>query len=228
MTRRIVLFLVLFPFYMYCQNDAMKNDWPNLKKYATENTTVTTTNGSVVFMGDSITEFWKVNDGNFFSANPYIDRGISGQTTPQMVLRFRQDVIDLKPSVVVILAGINDIAENTGPITLDQIMGNIISMTELAKANKIKVVLCSVLPANQFNWNPKIKPVEKVIALNVLIQNYATKNNITYVDYYTAMVDEQKGLQKRYGEDGVHPNIEGYKVMEALVDKAILNCLKNK
>jgi len=147
-------------------------------------------------MGDSITEFWKVNDGAFFNSNPFIDRGISGQTTPQMVLRFRQDVIDLKPSVVVILAGINDIAENTGPITLDQIMGNIISMVELAKANNIKVVLCSVLPANQFNWNPKIKPAEKVIALNEMIQNYATKNNITYVDYYTAMVDDQKGLQK--------------------------------
>lgn len=227
MNRKMVLFLVLFPFYMNSQNDVMKKDWPNLNKYATENATLTIPKGSVVFMGDSITEFWKVNDGNFFSANPYYDRGISGQTTPQMLLRFRQDVIDLKPSAVVILAGINDIAENTGPITIEQIMGNIISMVELANANNIKVVLCSVLPANQFNWNPKIKPAEKVIALNVLIQKYATKNNITYVDYYTAMVDDQKGLQKNYGDDGVHPNLEGYKVMETILSKSLEQLFKN-
>lgn len=168
-------------------------------------------------MGDSITEFWKPNDSTFFSANSFIDRGISGQTTPQMLLRFRQDVIDLKPSKVVILAGINDIAENTGPITVQQIMDNIISMTELAQTHNIKVILCSVLPANAFYWNPKLQPADKVIELNQRIKTYAQKHNITYVDYYTSMVDDNKGLLKKYGEDGVHPNLEGYKKMEALL-----------
>jgi lysophospholipase L1-like esterase len=215
----LFLLFVLTQFTIYSQEN-MKKDWPNFKKYATENESISTSpsfTNTIVFMGDSITEFWKVNDPDFFSSNNFIDRGISGQTTPQMLLRFRQDVINLKPSTVIILAGINDIAENTGPITIEQIMGNIISMVELAKANKIKVILCSVLPANKFSWNPKLQPADKVIQLNQMIATYATKNKITYVDYYTAMVDEHKGLQKKYGEDGVHPNLEGYKVMEELL-----------
>lgn len=203
----------------------MNKDWPNLNKYAKENSLVTTTK-SVVFMGDSITEFWKLNDEGFFTANPYIDRGISGQTTPQMLLRFRQDVIELKPSVVVILAGINDIAENTGPISIDAIMGNIISMVELSNANKIKVVLCTLLPANHFGWNPKLEPADKVIALNQLIIEYANKHKINCVDYYTALVDDVKGLPKKYSADGVHPNLEGYKLMESLVQIGILTSKK--
>lgn len=218
--KRLLLISVLLSLPAYCQN-IMNNDWANLNKYASENQSLIPTAKSVVFMGDSITEFWKVNDPNFFTENPFIDRGISGQTTPQMLLRFRQDVINLKPTTVVILAGINDIAENTGPITIDQIMGNIISMVELAKANKIKVVLCSVLPANNFYWNPKLKPADKVIELNLLLKNYAKANKISYVDYYNAMVDNEKGLLKKYGEDGVHPNLEGYKVMEALLLKSL-------
>jgi lysophospholipase L1-like esterase len=170
-------------------------------------------------MGDSITEFWKVNDAVFFTENPYINRGISGQTTSQILLRFRQDVINLKAETVVILAGINDIAENTGPITIDQIMKNIIAMVELAMVNKIKVILCSVLPANNFYWNPKLKPADKVIELNLRLKNFAKTNKISYVDYYNAMVDNEKGLLKKYGEDGVHPNLEGYKVMAALLLK---------
>lgn len=204
-----------------CNQKTMNNDWANLNKYASENQNLTPTLKSVVFMGDSITEFWKVNDLNFFTENPFINRGIAGQTTPQMLLRFKQDVINLKPETVVILAGINDIAENTGPITIDQIMENIISMVELAKANNIKVVLCSVLPANNFYWNPKLKPANKVIELNLLLKNYAKANKISYVDYYSAMVDNEKGLQKKYGEDGVHPNLEGYKVMETLLLKSL-------
>lgn len=216
-----LLLLLTFNIYnSFCQNN-MNNDWANLNKYASENQSLTPTAKSVVFMGDSITEFWKVNDAAFFTENPFIDRGISGQTTPQMLLRFRQDVINLKSETVVILAGINDIAENTGPITIDQIMGNIISMVELAKANKIKVVLCSVLPANNFYWNPKLKPADKVIELNLLLKNYAKANKISYVDYYNAMVDNEKGLLKKYGEDGVHPNLEGYKVMETLLLKSL-------
>jgi lysophospholipase L1-like esterase len=197
----------------------MKKDWPNLKKYAAENNSLKFTNSSnsIVYMGDSITEFWKVNDPIFFTSNNFINRGISGQTTSQILLRFRQDVIELKPSTVVILAGINDIAENTGPITINAIFGNIVSMVELAKANKIRVVLCSILPANHFYWNLKSEPADKVVVLNKLVKSYANKNKIPYVDYFSVMVDENKGLDKKYGDDGVHPNLEGYKLMEKLI-----------
>lgn len=186
-----------------------------------ENKTLKPMKNAVVLMGDSITEFWKTNDPSFFSDHPFIDRGISGQTTSQMVLRFQQDVINLKPKTVVILAGINDIAENTGPITLKAVFENIVKMSDMAKKNGIRVVLCSVLPANHFYWNPKIAPADKVIALNQMIKAYALKNKLTYVDYYSSMVDAEKGLQKKYGEDGVHPNLEGYKLMESLLLKAL-------
>jgi lysophospholipase L1-like esterase len=219
---KALLISFLTSYMSFSQNDTTKKDWANLKKYASENQNIANQKGNkVVFMGDSITEFWQVNDGNFFASNAFLNRGISGQTTPQMLLRFRQDVIALQPKVVVILAGINDIAENTGPTTIEGIMNNIISMCQLAKANQIKVILCSVLPANRFNWNPKIQPAEKVIALNKEIKDYATKNGIPYVDYFSAMVNNENGLDKKYGEDGVHPNLEGYKVMEALVMEAI-------
>ena len=208
----------------YCQNNQTYQEWANLKKYAAENHALpppAKNEKRVVFMGNSITEGWKRADSSFFSSNNYFDRGISGQTTPQMLLRFRQDVIDLKPSAVVILAGINDIAENTGPISLDDILGNIISMTELARANKIRVILCSILPANKFPWRPQIQPADKVIQLNAMIRAYADKNKITYVDYYPAMVDSEKGLDKKYTQDGVHPTAAGYAIMEPLVVKAI-------
>lgn len=218
-----IIFLPLFT--LYGQEDTMKKDWANLKKYATENTMLLQEPNTkpIVLMGDSITEFWKVNDGYFFKSNNLIDRGISGQTTPQILLRFRQDVIELNPSKVVILAGINDIAENTGPISLEAVFGNIVSMVELAKANKIKVVLCAVLPSNKFYWNPKIEPADKVIALNKMIKTYALKNKIPFVDYFSEMVDNEKGLDKKYGDDGVHPNLNGYKLMETLLLKVLNN-----
>ena len=217
-----IVILAFTPLLIFSQNDAMKNDWANLKKYDSENKQLTTTPTSnrIVFMGDSITEFWKVNDSSFFNQSK-INRGISGQTTSQMVLRFPQDVISLKPKGVIILAGINDIAENTGPISNEGILENIKSMTELAKANNIKVLLCSILPANRFNWNPKILPANRVIELNKMIQSYAIKNKIIYVDYYSQMVDDENGLQKRFGEDGVHPNKDGYLVMKSIVNEAI-------
>ena len=217
-----IVILAFTPLLSFCQNDVMKNDWANLKKYDSENKELSTTPTSkrIVFMGDSITEFWKVNDSSFFDKSN-INRGISGQTTPQMVLRFPQDVISLKPEVVIILAGINDIAENTGPISNEGILENIIAMSELAKANNIKVILCSVLPANRFNWNPKISPANRVIELNKMIQSFADKNKIIYVDYFSQMVDDENGLQKQYGEDGVHPNKEGYLVMKLIVNEAI-------
>jgi len=219
----IILFLKLFA--VYSQEDIMKKDWANLNKYSTENTILLQKPSTkpIVLMGDSITEFWKVNDEDFFISNNLIDRGISGQTTPQMLLRFRQDVIELNPSKVVILAGINDIAENTGPISLEAVFGNIISMVELARINKIDVVLCAVLPSNAFYWNPSLQPANKVVALNKLIMGYALKNKIPFVDYYSPMVDSNKGLDRKFGNDGVHPNLEGYKLMESILLKALNN-----
>lgn len=223
-----ILLILLLSICGYSQENVMKNDWANLAKYATENKNLNQTASGehrIVFMGDSITEFWKIQDGDFFALNPFIDRGISGQTTPQMVLRFQQDVVELKPSKVVILAGINDIAENTGPISLQDIMKNIIAMVELAKTNKITPILCSVLPANKFPWRPDIAPADKVIQLNKMIKSYAKKNKLVYVDYYSSMVDKNKGLKAEYGEDGVHPNKLGYKIMESILLKKRLNKL---
>ena len=199
-------------------------DWPNLNRYQNENTILKPVEAGqkrIVFMGDSITEFWSTVDSEYFSGKPYVNRGISGQTTPQMLLRFRADVIALKPTAVVILAGINDIAGNTGPMTIEMIRDNIFSMIELAKANHIKVILCSVLPAYDFPWKPNQEPIAKIKALNEFLQNYAVANNIVYVDYYSAMVDDRKGLKADYSNDGVHPNKTGYQVMASLADKAI-------
>jgi lysophospholipase L1-like esterase len=203
--------------------------WANIKKYNEANSKVpppATGEKWVVFMGDSITDFWINNDSSFFSGKPYFDRGISGQTTGQMLVRFREDVVNLQPSVVVILAGINDIAENNGPSKLEDVFGNIVSMAELAKANHIKVVLSSILPAFSFPWRPSIDPVSKVKALNEMIKDYADKNNIVYLDYFTAMADARSGLPANLSKDGVHPNLEGYKVMEPLAEKAIATAMK--
>ena len=205
-------------------------DWANLSKYSSENKTLmplSMKEKRIVFMGNSITEGWKNTDPGFFEGRLYIDRGISGQTTPQMLIRFRPDVIDLKPAIVIILAGINDIAENTGPMTLEETAGNIFSMAQLAKAANIKVIISSVLPANTFPWRPEIKPAEKVIELNILLKQYCEENRITYLDYYSHMVDDKKGLDSRYGDDGVHPNLAGYKVMEGLVENAIKSAIEN-
>jgi lysophospholipase L1-like esterase len=181
----------------------------------------------VVFMGDSITQGWKIEgpDG-YFPGKPYINRGISGQTTPQMVLRFRQDVIDLKPKVVVILAGINDIAGNTGPETLEQIEGNLASMAELATASHIRVVFCSVMPAFDFPWRPGLSPAPKVVALNAWIRSYAAEKGHIYVDYHTAMKDERDGLPATLSRDGVHPTDAGYAVMAPLAEAGIEKALK--
>jgi len=203
-------------------------DWANLNRYKNANAKLILTNSNknrIVFMGNSITEEWKRFQPEFFSDNKYINRGISGQTTPQMLIRFRPDVIDLKPTAVVILAGINDIAENTGPSTVKMIAGNIISMAELAESNGIKVIISSILPASGFSWSPIHDPPPKILAINTIIKNYAEKNGMTYLDYYSSMVDDQEGLKKEYGLDEVHPNKKGYQVMSMLVEKAIANML---
>ena len=206
-------------------------DWPNLNKYQNENANlkpVTQGDKRIVFIGDSITEFWRVLNPEYFAAKPYINRGISGQTTPQILIRFRADVIALKPAAVVILAGINDIAGNTGPSTLEMIANNIFSMAELAKANQIKVILCTVLPAYDFSWKPNQNPAEKVVALNKMIKKYADANGILYLDYFSVMADEHNGLKTAYSEDGVHPNKLGYQIMAPLAEKAITEILAIK
>lgn len=198
-------------------------DWPNLNKYAIENQNLSSISnqGRIVLMGDSITESWKIIDSEFFQNPNLINRGISSQTTSQMLLRFRQDVINLKPEIAVILAGINDIAENTGPISLENILGNIVSMTELAKTNNITVIISSVLPANKFPWRTDLQPAEKVKELNVMIQKYCKENNILYIDYYSKMVDDKKGLDAKFTNDGVHPTLAGYHFMEPLLEEIL-------
>lgn len=234
----VLLFSTFFLFFapsIKAQKDSVKeelnetNDWPNLRRYRSQNAQLNAPSpkeNRVVFMGNSITDGWINVSPDFFKNKPYLDRGISGQTTPQMLIRFRQDVIDLKPKVVVILAGINDIAGNTGPSTLEMIEDNLASMAQLANANGIKVVLCSVLPAYSFPWRPGIDPVQKIIDLNKWIKNYATEHHYVYVNYYDAMVDERKGLPENLSKDGVHPNAAGYKIMEPLVEKGIRKALE--
>ena len=206
----------------------MAQDWPYLNKYKIANALLENTfseKDRIVFMGDSITEFWTTLCPEFFAEKQYINRGISGQTTPQMLVRFRADVINLKPKLVVLLAGANDIAENTGHSSLEMITNNIFSMAELAEAHDIKVILCSVLPALFFPWNTKIHPVEKILNLNKMIQKYATEKEHFYLDYYSAMVDKNKGLTEDYSDDGMHPNKTGYLVMNTIVEEAITKML---
>lgn len=213
------------------EDERVKNDWANFTRYKDANAALaktTSTKPRVVFMGNSITDAWIRYDSSFFAGKNYIDRGISGQTTPQMLLRFRPDVIDLKPAVVVILAGINDIAGNTGPMTLEETFGNIVSMAQLAKENNIRVIISSVLPAYDFPWSPGKEPASKVAKLNEMLKNYAAKNNVIYLDYFNAMKDERNGLPEKLSHDGIHPTLEGYRVMEPLVETAIGEAMKNK
>lgn len=207
---------------------AEAQDWANLNRFSEENEKLgpaRTCDDRVVFMGNSITEGWISQVPDFFTGRPYINRGISGQTTPQMLIRFRQDVIKLWPKVVVILAGVNDIAGNTGPSTLEMIEDNLYSMTELAQAHGIQVVLCSVLPAYDFPWRPGLEPAAKVVELNKRIKKYADEKGIVYCDFFTVMADERDGLPKELSGDGVHPNKEGYAIMAPIVENAIARAL---
>lgn len=203
-------------------------DWPQLARYRDDNAKLPAEEkGRVVFYGDSITDGWGRVDGTeFFPGKPYVNRGISGQTTAQMLLRFRQDVIELKPAAVVILAGTNDIAGNTGPASLDMIEDNLRSMAELAQANGIRVVLASVLPASAYPWRPGYKPAAKIRALNEWIRQYAEDNGLVYLDYYAAMANREGGLDPKLAEDGVHPTPAGYALMAPLAQKAIDAALK--
>jgi lysophospholipase L1-like esterase len=179
----------------------------------------------VVFMGDSITEGWNLQDS--FPGKPYVNRGISGQSSSQMLLRFRQDVIDLQPKVVVILAGTNDLAENTGPVTPEQVEGNLASMAELATANGIRVVMCSVLPSVHYWWHADLEnPAPRIVALNKWIKAYAAEKGYVYVDYYSAMADAAGGLPKKLSPDGVHPSADGHAIMAPLAEAGIEKALK--
>ena len=225
---RILIFVLIFMAVQTAQAQ-QNDDWPNLKKYREANAKLSAPASNeqrVVFMGNSITEGWINQRPEFFNGRPYINRGIGGQTTPQMLIRFRADVVALKPKVVVLLCGINDIAGNTGPSTLEMIEDNIASMTEIALANNIKVVLSSVLPAYDFPWRPNMEPAPKVMALNKWIKSYAAQKKVVYLDYFSAMVDERNGMKSIYHTDEVHPNKAGYAVMEPLVEQAIKKALK--
>jgi lysophospholipase L1-like esterase len=208
--------------------ERLRNDWAYLARYRDDNAEIGDPDPGedrVVFYGNSITDFWINIMPEFFAGKPYIDRGISGQTTPQMLVRFRQDVINLKPKMVVILAGINDINGNTGPSTLEMIEDNIRSMVEIAKANNIQVVLSSVLPCDSIYVRPDLHPAERVLLLNVWLKKYATENQCVYLDYFPNLANEKNGLKEEYTNDGIHPNKAGYKIMAPLAEEAIKKTL---
>ncbi len=203
-------------------------DWAGLKVFEEANKELGDPGpgeARVVFMGNSITIGWLQKVPGFFKGKPYINRGISGQTTAQMLLRFRQDVLALQPKAVIILAGTNDIAGNTGPTTLDQILDNLISMTELALVNKVEPILCSVLPARRYHWKPSKQPDKKIPELNAMIRDYAASRNLIYVDYFGAMANPDNGLDPKLAQDGVHPTPEGYALMAPLAEAAILKAI---
>jgi lysophospholipase L1-like esterase len=219
-------FLLLTVIFM--MNSLNAQDWPNFKEFQEANARlpqVKQNEKRVVFMGNSITIGWLQTHPDFFKNKPYVNRGISGQTTPQMLVRFRADVVDLDAAAVVLLAGTNDIAGNTGPVTLEMILDNIKSMTEIAQANNIKVILCSVLPAFDYPWRPGLAPNVKIPKLNKMIKRYAEESGAYYLDYFTALEDGNNGMIKEYTTDGVHLTLEGYQVMEPLVENALQKVL---
>lgn len=211
--KKILLLPLLF---VALSLSAQSKDWAQFYRYEGKNDSLTT-RPDVVFMGNSITDCWADTVPAFFADNNFVGRGISGQVSSQMLVRFQEDVINLDPKVVVICCGTNDIAQNNGPITLEHILHNIKSMCQLARANKIKPVVCSTLPAKGFKWRPDMKPANDIIRLNEMIKAYAQENKIPYVDYHSALKDEENGLPRKYSKDGVHPNAQGYAVMESVI-----------
>lgn len=220
--RKILFFSTVF--FTAITATSQNKDWAKINRYQANNKELMESGKQIdaVFIGNSITENWVGLDRDFFINNNYVGRGISGQTSAQILLRMREDVIKLKPTVVVINAGTNDIAENADTYNPEITLGNIISMVQLAQANNIKVVLGLLLPTKEYRWSPDIPNVAtKVIDLNTRIKNYADANNILYIDYHSALKDKENGLDLKYGEDGVHPKIAGYRVMEPLAKEAI-------
>ena len=221
MQMRRYLLLILTCILLFQQAHA-QDDWANIGRYAQSNSEMTV-RPKAVFMGDSITQCWYDADPSFFNDNNFACRGISGQTTSHMLVRMRKDVVDLHPKYVVILAGTNDIAKNNGFIEVDDIYGNIVSMCEIAKANKVKPVICSVLPVKQYKWRPEVTDcAERIIRLNAMLEDYAKASRCIYVDYHSVMKDDENGLPQKWSYDGVHLNGDGYDVIE----KIILDTLK--
>ncbi len=208
------------------EDERLHNDWASLCRYRAENSALRRGAAArVVFMGDSITELWKIAHPDFFGES-YINRGVSGQTTAQMLVRFRQDVIALKPAVVHILAGTNDFAGNGGPTTLEAIRNNIASMVDLAAENDIRVVLGSVPPAGAFPWRPSVlEPAQHIVEMNEWLRRFAREKNLIYVDYHEPLADERDAMKQTFSNDGVHPNRDGYSVMEPLTRRAIEQAL---
>lgn len=205
-----------------------QDDWADLHHYAAKNAALPVPargEKRVIFLGSSIFERWSVLMPEFFNNKNYVNRGISGQIAPQLLIRFRQDVIDLKPKAVIILAGSNDIAGNRGHVTMETIIDNIKSMTELAKRNHIKVILCDYLPVFDYPWRKGIEPAEKIIALNKQIENYAKKKHLVLLDYFTPLVDNRNGQKAELTLDGVHPNAAGYRIMAEATEAAIKKTL---
>ena len=234
---KLIVCSLLFLSVAQAQVTDCKNDWPNLARYDNNNKSVAPpakNEQRVVFMGDSITDSWdNPANGGFFPGKPYVNRGISGQTTPQMLIRFRRDVIELKPRVVVILAGTNDLAGNTGPTTLEAIEDNLKSMAELATAHRIRVVMASVMPVSDYEIRDGKqlvqtvrRPPDKILALNKWMQEFARANHHTYLDYFSAMVDDKGFLKDELSNDGLHPNVQGYVVMAPLAEAAIRTSLR--
>jgi lysophospholipase L1-like esterase len=210
-------------------DDRLRTDWANLQRYRAANAELgppAAGENRVVFYGNSITDAWAKSFPTMFPGKPYVGRGIGGQTTPQMLVRFRQDVVALRPKVVVILAGTNDIAGNTGPSSLEMIEDNLASMTEIAKANGIRVVLSSVLPVYDYPWRPGLQPAPKIVALNEWMKRYAASAGATYLDYHGAMKDARDGLPPELAADGVHPTEAGYRIMARLAERAIAEALR--
>ena len=212
MKKLMLLPLLLMAFGLSAQN----KDWAQFYRYEAKNDALTN-RPAVVFMGNSITDCWVDTVPAFFADNNFVGRGISGQVSSQMLVRFQEDVINLHPKVVVICCGTNDIAQNNGYIALEHILQNIKSMCQLARANKIKPIVCSTLPAKAFKWRPEMKPADDIRQLNEMIKEFAKENKIPYVDYHAALVDEEGGLPLKYSKDGVHPNAQGYAVMENVI-----------
>lgn len=223
--KKTLLFLLLLSFVVVESNAQKFNDLINLKRYSEANQKLPAcmpNDRRIVFIGNSITQGWASTHPQFFEENNFVGRGIGGQTSPQMLARFRDDVVNLTPYAVVINAGTNDIAENTGPYNQEFTLGNIKSMAEIAQANNIQVILSTVLPAGAFGWNPAITDsVEKIEALNAEIKKYAEENNFIFIDYYSQLKDDKGALKSNFGDDGVHPNDECYKLMETIVLETI-------
>ena len=218
--------------YLWAQKPNPTEDWPNLARYAADNAALPALGSDekrVVFFGDSITDAWgrSPTAGVFFPGKPYVNRGISGQTTPQMLVRFQQDVIHLHPAAVVILAGTNDIAGNTGPTTQQMVEDNFSSMAAIARQNGVKVILASITPAYAYPWKPEIHPVDRIVELNRWLKEFCASNGYVYLDYYSAMADTKGAMLPGLAVDGVHPTAKGYAVMGPLAEQAIAQALSH-